>query len=92
MDYPISVVTVCLVVAMLTVVSFVVIEASILTSISATIVIVLSACKTRLIMSYFMELRLAPQAWRLMYTSWIVAVVAIIVGGNYVAVLSSRTS
>lgn len=73
---------------LLTVGSLAVIEGGLVRTVSAVVVISVAALKARLIMRHFMELDLLPRTWQMMYTIWIVAASAVILIGNYVAVLS----
>jgi heme/copper-type cytochrome/quinol oxidase subunit 4 len=83
------IVTVWLVLIALTCGSFAVIEGGVLALISPLIVIGIAAYKIRLVMVHFMEVKSATRTWRTMYTTWILVAAAIILIGNYVAVLAS---
>ncbi len=68
----------------LTVVSFTLFEGHWLTSLSTLVVVVIAACKARLVVRHFMEVAHAPGNWRFAYETWVFVAAAIIVIGHYV--------
>ena len=49
-------------------------------AIATVAIFLLAALKTRLVLSHFMELRNAPQRWRLLFEAWVILVTAAIAG------------
>jgi len=72
---------------LLTATSFVTIEAGLLPSLAAVMIIGIAAYKARMIMIHFMEVNLAARAWRTIYMAWIIVAASIILIGNYMAVV-----
>jgi hypothetical protein len=77
------------VLVLLTVGSLSVVEGGLVRMISAAVVIGIAGYKALLIMRHFMELGTLPRTWQKMYMMWIIVAGAIILIGNYVAVLSA---
>lgn len=50
---------------------------------ATTAVILIAALKVRLVVGHFMELRAGDLPWRRVFDIWVVAVVAIILGGYW---------
>jgi cytochrome c oxidase subunit 4 len=68
-------------------VSFAVIEGGLVTAVASVVVVLVAAFKARLIMSHFMELKTVPRNWQVMYTGWIIAASALLLIGNFVAMV-----
>lgn len=49
-------------------------------AVATVAIVLLAAFKTRLVLAHFMELRAAPQAWRLLFEAWVILVAAAIAG------------
>lgn len=49
-------------------------------AIATVAIFLLAAWKTRLVLGHFMELRNAPQRWRLLFEAWVILVTAAITG------------
>ena len=49
-------------------------------AIATVAIFLLAAWKTRLVLAHFMELRNAPQRWRLLFEAWVILVTAAIAG------------
>ena len=69
--------------------SFAVVEGGLLTAIASLIVVAVVALKARIIMVQFMEIKSIPRNWQVMYAAWIISASAIILCGNFIAMLKS---
>lgn len=69
--------------------SFAAIEGGLITAIASVIVVVIAAWKARFIMVYFMEIKSVGRNWQALYSGWILAVAAMLLVGNFVAMLKA---
>lgn len=73
---------------LLSAISLALFEGHISASIGGTLIILIAAFKSRLVILHYMEAKRAPANWRLLYETWNVACATLIVVGNYVAIMT----
>jgi len=71
---------------LLTLMSLLIVEGTLLGPYSSILVVLIAAIKSRLVILHYMEAKHAPRNWRFLYETWNFSATAIIVIGYYMTI------